>query len=173
MSEAITLPAPLGDRQRTAPYTHLPTSNVTKVWRLTATRYNTASDAWRRELLGIAPDGHHRDRVRDLATYRRLRNGEPSTFAAYDTARADAMATVSGSPEALKAKVQLAAEMLGLADPWNAWMKASGRSSTDARAYTKAEILFAMLWQEALAVSRATDALREEVKALRKAADRA
>ncbi|MES2343656.1 MAG: hypothetical protein V4597_18460 [Pseudomonadota bacterium] len=171
MSEAFTLPAIPGDRQRHKPYAHLRTYNVPKAWRAVANRYNKAAGAWHRELAGIAPSGDYR--VRDLATYRRLRQGQPSTFAEYDAARLEALATSSGNPDVLGEKLQLVAEILGLADPWRAWGKVAGMSSTDLHTYTRAEILFALLWKEAREVARVSEEQREEIKRLRKAARRA
>jgi hypothetical protein len=154
MSEAFTLPAAPGDRIRSAPYVlSLRTQHASKAWREVAAPYWPAARAWRAELEGRT---EHRGRVADFAAWRRLRQGQPSAFAAYDLARRKVMDAPSDHPENLASKTQIVAEMLGLMDPRNV---AHG-SVRDRGEPTLADLLMAALWRDAHNVRRRFDDLK-------------
>lgn len=118
MSEARSLPAAPGDRIRSAPYVlSLRTQHACKAWRTVAAPYWPAAKAWRDELAGrFAASG----RVADFATWRRLRQGQPSNFDAYRFAAIQLLKAWAPDSTELREQMRLAAALAGVPDPAHA-----------------------------------------------------
>jgi hypothetical protein len=118
--------------------------HASPAWRAVGKAYEAAAQAWRDELAG--GDRFNR-RVASFETWRRLRRGEPSTFSAYNEARAKVISHPVEHPEDLAAKIQMVAEVLGVADPRR--VGSCWRKDVPEGGWTLADTLFAVLWNDA------------------------
>jgi hypothetical protein len=161
MAARDRLPAAPGDRIRVEPYRiSLRTQYARPEWRAVASAYTDAAQAWRRELNGY--DYWSNRGVVSFECWRRLRDGQPETFAAYEDARTRAIAQPTDHPRDLADKIQLVAEVLGVADPrqvGNCWPE-----DVPAGGWTLADRLFAILWNDAHNVARRVEADREKAR---------
>jgi hypothetical protein len=151
MTDQRRLPAPPGDRIRAEPYKiSLRTQYASPAWRAVAKPYYEAAKAWRAELCGH--EGYYDTRrVVSFETWQRLRQGRPSTFAAYDAARAKALDAPTDHPEDVADKIALAAELLGVADPW---LVNHPCDKTPEGGWTLADKMFGVLYRDACAVAK-------------------
>jgi hypothetical protein len=160
MAARDRLPESPGSNIRVEPYRiSVRTQYASPAWRAVAKPYYEAAKAWRAELNG--GDGY-RPSVVSFGTWKRLREGKPSAFAAYDQARARVMDQPTDHPEDLAHKIQIAAEILGVADPrtvehcWSEDVPPGG--------WTLADKVFAVLWRDAHNVRRGVEADREKLR---------
>jgi hypothetical protein len=155
------LPEAPGANIRVEPYRiSVRLQHASPAWRAVAKPYYEAAKAWRTELHGYE---HWNDRgVVSFGSWRRLRNGEPAAFAAYEEARVKVIAQPTDHPEDLADKIQIVAEILGVADP----RKVSHCWSEDVPegGWTLADRLFAILWKDAHGVRRRVEADREKAR---------
>jgi hypothetical protein len=155
------LPEPLGDRIRVEPYRmSLRTQYAPPEWRAMANDYYAAARAWRVELQGY--DRPNEARTVSFASWKRLREGKPQAFEAYDQARKRALDTPTDNAGDLAHKIQIAAEILGVADPWT--VDRPWAEDIPPGGWTLADKVFAALWRDARAVCKRMDADRQKLR---------